>query len=415
MKKKKWLPVVLAGCACLSFIGSGLLYCLPEAAVHNYFQTGVVQISLKEYAVNSSGRRVSYDDAAAYHVLPGQRISLIPRVTNEAVDCYLRIGLEFEDESISWDLKTEDLEDCFGEDWILADDGNYYYKKILPSGESVDLFQAVRVPLTMPQSEMEGRHFDIHIRADAVQARNFTPQFSAEDPWGELQVLQYTRDKDYDSTSFTTEQDVRLFHLLYEGEADALITDQEDLFSNFPVLIPGDTFQDTLQIRNDSNQTRVLYFRAENPTDNDLSDRMQLTIRRKTEWDEKTVYRGAVSMNETDSVELVRLEPGATASLEYTVSMPSELDNRYTLTEGLVNWIFTTEAAADPATVRITRKSRTQAAAPKQNDSEEENPKIAASVKTGVRDRAALMLFLWGLAFLGMLFFLRKSREVRKR
>lgn len=76
-----------------------------------------------------------------------------------------------------------------GESRRLAEAGEYYYyPKVLGKQESVDFFRTITIPSAWT-SEAEGQVLSVEIQAEAVQAANVTPDFTAEAPWGEERKL----------------------------------------------------------------------------------------------------------------------------------------------------------------------------------------------------------------------------------
>ena len=78
----------------------------------------------------------------------------------------------------------------------------------------------------------------VEIQAEAVQAANVTPDFTAEAPWGEeLEIEQCVHEAD-NTVSEVSQQS--FLTVSYEGAARNLILAPDNFFRNFPVLMPGD-------------------------------------------------------------------------------------------------------------------------------------------------------------------------------
>ena len=207
---RRWVTGVSLISVMLCASGTAV-YAMPEASVENNFETGIVDISLHEYMLNESGEETEWVDPEA--VLPGMQISKIPRITNEGNSCYVRVKLEFEG------TEAVDEEDLYGMDvnWTRAEDGYYYYKNILDESDSVDVFQGIRIPEDLSQEEMQGQIFSLNIDADAIQAANFTPDFDAVEPWGEVEILESTAEEGYDITAFKQGSNLSL-EIEYQGQ-----------------------------------------------------------------------------------------------------------------------------------------------------------------------------------------------------
>ena len=121
-------------------LGSGTyVYARPETSVTNHFSTGVVDINLDEYELTTNGGEEPFRDYTGKKgknplIMPGDDISKIPRITNDGNDCYVRAKLEFSGTDV--DLEKELY--GFPSGWEKHDDGYYYYKNILNTGDKID-------------------------------------------------------------------------------------------------------------------------------------------------------------------------------------------------------------------------------------------------------------------------------------
>ena len=199
--KKKYM---MAACACMScvLLGSGTyVYARPETSVTNHFSTGVVDINLDEYELTANGGEEPFRDYTGKKgenplIMPGDDISKIPRITNDGNDCYVRAKLEFSGTDV--DLEKELY--GFPSGWEKHDDGYYYYKNILNTGDKIDIFEGLKIPTDFPQTE-EGKTFKLKIDVDAVQSKNFTPNWDDRSPWGDVEIQDCIRDG-YDIATF---------------------------------------------------------------------------------------------------------------------------------------------------------------------------------------------------------------------
>lgn len=133
------------------------------------------------------------------------------------------------------------------------------------------------------------------------------------------------------------------YRIAYEGSAKGLVSADRDFFAHFGTLLPGDTLTGTVQVRNDSQATQSLGFRAD-PTRSsqegpaDLLRKLQLTVRSG----EALLYQGPLSADELGStVELGSFSPKEKADLDFAVSCPADLGNSYALSSADVCWVFT--------------------------------------------------------------------------
>lgn len=361
-------------CLSLLFCGSGTtLLALSKTSVVNHFTTGVVDIELEEYEIQD-GQEVPYENPK--EVMPGTTISKIPRITNDGNDCYVRAEITFEN--------MEDLNDSnlfgFSSQWEKIGD-YYYYKDILEHGESVDLFEGLEVPTSFSQ-EHEEEEFSIRIDVDAIQSQNFTPDFTSSIPWGNIEIMEYTKGKIYDVSSFKQADDLE-FEIEYQGDTEKLVKNQEDFFLNIPVLLPGDFYEDSVEISNDGDRDITLYFDSEILENQDILEKIQLKIETTIDGTTETVYEGSLNSS-IDHYELGKIKANQNASFDFSIEVPPELNNDYTLEAGKVKWIFSTEPI-------------------------EKTDGIAEDVTTGDFTQAGLLLIVAGVALFGVVLYQKKK------
>lgn len=339
MKRKLKPLAIVTIVALIMCVCGGALYAMPKTSVTNNFEMGIVDIELNEYQ-NIAGVEDYYDGSHAVNVLPLTKISTIPRIRCEGNDCYVRAKITF--------LNMEYLsdKDLYGitTDWVKAADGYWYYKNVLRTGETVDLFQGLQLPVNFPQSEEEKRFF-VNIDAEAVQSTNFKPDYQSESPWGDIDIQYCGKEGTYDIASLKNDADNN-FEIEYVGETDSLIRNSEDFFTNLPFFMPGDTHSDVAVIRNDSKKQINLYFYTEDvsETDTDLLDKIQLTITYKGTSGEKEIYTGPLRAKEAeDAILLSEIMPGEEGNFCFSIHVPEELDNEYSILKDKVKWVFFAE------------------------------------------------------------------------
>lgn len=338
MVQKKLLILFL--CLCIAVLSCGLIYALTSVEVTNELETGIVDIRIKEYQ-NVGGKEVPWEDDPLF--LPGDTISKIPRIYNDGNDCYIRVKITFRD--------TDDLSENnllgISDKWIKASDGYYYYTEILPHGEDVNIFEALKIPIDYPQ-ENEGKRFYIDLAADAIQSQNFEPRFDLTQPWGEVEIQECGKEGQYDVSTFK-QADAQIFSITYQGDVKKLSKSTDDFFVNFPYLMPGDTYSDTLQLVNDGQRDVKLYFRTGAEDESDLLDKIQMKIVTEIAGNTSVFYEGSLRAASLNADVVLGTIPGNTeGTFRFEIHMPHELDNQYTLSESLVQWIFSTEEIPEP-------------------------------------------------------------------
>ena len=171
MKKKKILTMV-AAVALVAVIGVGatLAYFTDKDSKTNVVTMGKVDIDLEEPVFSEN------PDDTITDVKPNQNIVKDPKitVTEGSLDAYVRAKIEFDGLN---DQQIKDILPLINIDktkWFLSTDGYYYYKDKMASGESVYLFQNVKIPENWG-NEVSGLTFKINVFAEAIQADSFEP------------------------------------------------------------------------------------------------------------------------------------------------------------------------------------------------------------------------------------------------
>lgn len=340
LKKK----IIVLGSVLVAGIGVQSVFALSEIHVENQFSTGVVDVGLKEYTLDENGNEVLWQNVE--NILPGDRISKVPRITNYGNDCYVRVKTEFIN-------TTLDMNDVYGmdTDWILADDGYYYYSQKLSTGDNVDLFKGISIPNDLNMTFQETQ-FQLKIQLEAIQSKNFTPNFMRSSPWGNVEIIECQKEGMYYMAEMQT-LEKQTFTVRYEGDTNQLIKNADDFFSNFPVMLPGDCYADSIEFFNDGKKRIPLYFRTSNMEKNDkncedLLEKIHLKITKFVDGKSEIIYDGAIHAKELNQgVELCKLNPLEKGELLYEIETPSELNNCYSLMEEKVVWVFSTEYIED--------------------------------------------------------------------
>lgn len=339
MEKKKLFTLLFSLLFMFSFCGS--IYGLVSVSVQNDFETGIVDISIAEYMMDGQ-KEVTWEDNPL--VLPGAIISKIPRITNDGNNCYVRAKITFKGND-----KIDDAA-LFGmnEKWLKADDGYYYYTEELPHGEQIDLFAGLEIPVDLP-AESQGQLFYIDIAADAIQSKNFNPDFRSAAPWGSVEIMKCDKSGQYDVSSFK-QSDSKSFQIVYQGDIAKLISNYDDFFANIPYLMPGDAYGDAVSIRNNGNEEIKIYFRSNAEDDSELLDKIQLAITTEIGGVTKTIYQGSLRAEDLkNNVVLGKIPAGEKAAFRFDISVPKSLNNHYTIQNSFVKWIFSTEPIVEPS------------------------------------------------------------------
>ncbi|MCQ2545033.1 MAG: hypothetical protein MJ144_01200 [Clostridia bacterium] len=309
-------PGLLLTIALLMFTCAGTGICFSFAT---YAGSHVFNNSLQ-----TSGVDVRIETTGGGLAGPGELVDYNPRVINLNADSFIRVRFD------------ENLREVCGleKGWIKR--GNcYYYKTPLATGESRTVFSKIRIPESLTDEDSSYR---IRATADAIQAKNFQPDFNSISPWGTIKVEQAKASEGNQVASVATRSSNPDFNCISPGTFEC---STEDLFSNFENFQPGDTYSEMLNMRNNSGREVTIYFRTENRS-TDLLEEMHLRI----SCCKSKVYEGSLSSGELKNfMKVATIENGQAAGLEFQISMPKSADNRYAMLKDNVTWIIAVKDA----------------------------------------------------------------------
>lgn len=380
--KKIWTALCVSTLAIASAIGVWAIN-ESETSVENTISTSIVDIELENYTKVDKKIIPLEEKEGSLVVMPGMKISQIPRITNKAINCYVRASIAIDNKNnVNHPITVENISG-FTNDWIKSG-SFYYYTKIFETGSTVDLFDTITVPEdwdTQYTEENEIKDYytkndwDITVKVDAIQSQNFTPDFEIENPWGEegkdFEIQECLHEDGYDVSTFKVNTPSEL-SVIFEGDSKKLIASPEDFFSGFATLTPGDTMDGTFTLKNTADSNQTFYFKTEvMEPENDLLNKIQLAITSEG----KKIYSGPLNSKDLkDYMELCKLDKNKAQDIKFQISVPKELDNPYTLNTGKVKWYFKTVADKEKGT---------------------EKP---APVKTG--DKLSSETLIWGIVLL---------------
>lgn len=339
---KLWKMAVLS-------VGVGLIVQVPartiafagtrvySAEAENEITTGDVAISVAEYEINKAGEEVKYQDGKC--VLPGQKVSKIVRITNEAEDVWVRVKVEYDSDDLEMIL-TEEMLGGIDESWKKI--GEYYYCMVpVPGGEMVDFFREIQIPAEWDSSVSE-KEFSLIVTAQAIQEAHFTPDFSGEAPWFGVPIEACAHD---DHTRKAASGD-GAFEIVFENGTEGFVKDGSDFFEDFSSMLPGDTMTGTLEFGSRFGRNLNISFRTEIPEDQSeealkLLQDLELSISDGNQ----ILYEGNLEARSlAEGIQLIKgLKKNEKRTITYRIFMPEELDNASALQKAKVRWIFETE------------------------------------------------------------------------
>ena len=313
-----------------------------EYSFTNDFSTGSVDLTLRQFTIDENG---DIQEATPKSVLPGEHISYMPEVENLRADAYVRVKIDIEmDEETSRPITTDDIFTA-SDGWVQK--GDYFYNtEIMKKGEKKIAFQGISVPDNWVQdtegfsvvkdgdTPAKASGFTVHATADAVQAENFTPDFESQTPWGSIQIEEA---KEEDQNEYGIGTPVVMTNEMTFSHSGGLEANTKDLFRNFGLYMAGDEYKDTLKITSKASRPVTIFFRTNNLNNTDLKGKMKLKI----ELDGQSVYDGDLFSSKLGSYEkLTKLAAGKTATFTYTVTLPEDSQNYYSVLKDNVQWMF---------------------------------------------------------------------------
>ena len=261
-----------------------------------------------------------------------------PVIKNNGASSYIRLLADFDFGS----LTDKDGMSCKATDvtiendgWTYSDDGYFYYTEAVDEGETVSANLCFTTP-DFGQTEESGS-FSLDVKADAVQSANFTPDFDKESPWGNVEIEEVSYDSDgtgkFSSDTVSTSLSLKL--------------SKTTLFSDVEYLMPGSTVTDSIDVTYTGENKADVYFSAESPSESKLADVLQLTISNNgTE-----MYSGDLSQSAIkEAVKIATLNKNESATLDFSLSVPEELNNSYTMKDVNLKWNFSSKTIEEETT-----------------------------------------------------------------
>ncbi len=282
--------------------------------------TGAVDIKLEEF--NGNNEPFTEDGKV---VMPGEEISLVPKVNNLGIECYLRT-------KITYTINNEEYNEL---DYINGNyaiweykDGYYYYGSTLNKEESVELFNKISIPANLIPSDY-GKEVIVNILVEAIQAKNF------DGNWDDVEIKEsISRNYDINDSGSST--------IIYENNVQQHITLDDGFFDNLGNLLPGDSVSEKVEILNSSDYKNTYYLTLDN---NELSDderKLLENINLIIKSSDGTVL-STTNLLSKDKIMLGTYEKGKGDTLTLEVSLPKELDNEFSKILTKMTWRFSLE------------------------------------------------------------------------
>ena len=291
--------------------------------VESGISTGAVDIKITEY--NDDSQPFDRDGS---RVMPGEVISLIPRINNLGMDCYLRAKIEYVIDGESF----PEINYIDGNYSSWTKKGNYYYyDSVFSKKDSIDLFNKVKIPDL--SSEYNNKKVVLNIVVEAVQAKNF------DGNWDDVNIdkaINRTYDIDYDGES----------SIIYENATNNHVTLDNKFFAKLGNILPGDRIVGNISILNKSKSQNEYYLTIDydHLTDKELIllKKLELVI---TNQDGEVIVNSNLG-NKAKYV-LGKYNYGEGENLKVAVSLPKNAENDLSKLYTKIKWKFSYNNLSD--------------------------------------------------------------------
>ena len=304
------------------------IYAFTSQLTNGSLSTGIVDIKIQNYELNSENNEEIFNQNKKCS--PGEIISLIPKIENIGESCFVRIKINYIDDTVDF----MDFISGFSSNWEKYGD-YYYYNKVLNSNENVEIFKTIKIPDSI---NTNNESIVLTIIAEAVQERNFNPDYSSNNPWGDI-VPQKSINNALD---INTNKDASKITIKYENNTDQDIKVPNDFLKNISAVMPGNNYIEYVKLNNISKTNSKYYvmfkFDERYTKEKELLSKLGLVIKNKSG---KVIYSGRLV--DTYKIFLGTYNINESDEFEFDVSVPIELGNEYMALTPNFDVIFSAE------------------------------------------------------------------------
>ena len=329
--KKRLFVIQLILIIIMAFSG---IYALANQSVINSAGTGIVDIKLQTYKLNDINEETLYGNEKT-EVMPGQIISLIPKVTNLAEDCYIRFKAFYIKDSVDFSTYVTNLSTDFEKHGDY-----YYYKNIFEKDNKINLFSTIKIPDNVDELILSNE-FVLTITVEAVQAKNFEPDYSLTDPWNGVLPSECVNES-YNIDS----EDLSKIILEFDNDTQKDFDVPSDFLKSLHFMMPGDTLRETIDFKDNDKKNAKYYLQInideQLNMEKDLLSKIDLTIRNKSG---EIIYDG--NANPQGKILLGNYQIGDSDEFTVELHVPTDLGNEYTMLNPEITFVFTADYEKD--------------------------------------------------------------------
>lgn len=321
--------ILVLSMSCMLF-GSTVL--AQNGSVEKHGHIGAVDISISHEFTDET-----------INLMPGERVGIESYVTNTAEPAWIRARIDYpyfnaeHGQIEQMELPSDALVAFSDPNWKRIGSW-YYYLKPVTVDTKVPFTESITFPSDWDNSYVDAS-FDMEFTAEAVQEKNFTPDFSSSDPWHGVVIQAYDADN-YKFAQITSNH----FSVSFENGSQGLVHTDEDFAVNLDNAMPGDTFEGDAEISNKMDVPVKLYFEADSGGDHATTDKIHLKIFN----DDAVIFDDVLSFKLGKTL-LAEYQPGDSSTFRYEISIPTDMDNNFARTDFLAIWKFSCdEIPSDP-------------------------------------------------------------------
>ncbi len=224
-RKRKTLLLILAAVFFAGSIAAAYAAVETQTGIKNTVSTGGISIDIDTFTVKD-GNTVPLEGKTV--IDRDKAISYIPRIKNNAEDCYIRVSVSAASDLQEVDLIKEITD--LSPDWKLTG-GYLYYTKPLKHDQMVDLCNG---GFHMPKDwdYMKSNDLCVKITADAIQTKHFNPDFELDNPWGDVEVRSSAVGDDYVINTVDPSETKGNIKVVYANAVDGITINTDDFFSD---------------------------------------------------------------------------------------------------------------------------------------------------------------------------------------
>lgn len=310
------------------------IYAATSSLNNGNFNTSGIDIKVQIYKLNSENVIVKYDDNNKI-VVPSEVVSFIPKIENNGASCYVRAKIFYIDENI----EASDYITGISNEWKKYGDYYYFLEAVSPE-ENIKLFDTIKIPENVREITHNSK-LKLEIVAEAVQEKNFEPDYTKDDPWKGIVPVQSTNiEYDIDTT------DDENVTITYENGANGDVEISNGFFDDMKNIMPGDTYSSSIKIKNTNKENAKYYLKLNldglTEKEIDLLNEIDLVITNKAG---KVIYKGKVK--DAQNILLGKYNIGEEDEFNLKISVPIDLSNKYAGIYPKLNWTFSVDYDKD--------------------------------------------------------------------